>query len=140
MPRIAAAASSAVVPLGDRRLQPPDHLPDAARRCFARLVASLPANHFRHGDLDLLCRYAEAVATAEEAAFHISQPGGMVTGDGKVSPWWRIHQDAGKAISGLALRLRIGPQSRMAKASSKEGPPPSYYDLMRADPNWGKPT
>jgi hypothetical protein len=35
-----------IVPFGaDRRLRPPDSLPDAARRVFADLVTSLAAGH-----------------------------------------------------------------------------------------------
>ena len=48
---------------------------------------------------------------AEQAAGEL-QAGGMVTADGRVSPWFTIHQQATKSLTGLALRLRLGPQSR----------------------------
>jgi phage terminase small subunit len=121
-----------VIPFGvDRRLRPPESLPDAARRAFASIVASHPASHFKAGDAELLCRYAEAAAAAEEAAFQMAQPGGMVTDDGKVSPWVSIHQSMTKTLNALALRLRLGPQSRALKQSKKEAAPLSYYDRMR---------
>jgi phage terminase small subunit len=129
-----------VVPFGaDRRLRPPDSLPDAARRAFADLVTSLPAGHFKQGDISLLCRYAEAVAAAEQAAFEMAQPGGMVTVDGRVSPWFHVHQQATKTLNALALRLRLGPQSRALKQSKKEAAPVSVYDRLRLNPNWDKP-
>jgi phage terminase small subunit len=121
-----------------RRPDPPDHLPDAARRCFVSIVESAPAGHFRPSDLDLLCRYAEATAAAERAAFEMSQPAGLVTEDGKVSPWWTVHQGATKTLSGLALRLRLGPQARALKQSKRDAPSPSAYDLMRAERDWDK--
>jgi hypothetical protein len=60
-----------------------------------------------------VARYSEAAAAAEEAAFQMSQPGGMVTSDGKVSPWVSIHQSMtkwgfpeGENYSTLATKLR----------------------------------
>jgi len=115
--------TSEIVPYGERRLlRPPDSLSDAARRAFIDLVASVPASHFKPGDVSLLCRYAEVAALAV---------------DGKVSAWFSVHASATKSLSGLALRLRLGPQSRALKASKKEaGPPMSAYERMRLDPKW----
>lgn len=130
--------SSEVVSLyGERRLRPPDSLPDAARRAFVNVVSTHAASHFRPGDLELLCRYAEAAAAAEEAAFQMAQ-GGMVTTDGKLSPWVSIHQSMTKTLSMLALRLRIGPQNRALKQSKKDAAPVSYYDRMRMTKDWDK--
>jgi phage terminase small subunit len=126
-----------VVPFGaDRRLRPPDSLPAAAQRAFADLVTSLPAGHFKQGDISLLCRYAEAVAAAEQAAFEMAQPGGMVTSDGKVSPWVSIHQSMTKMLNALALRLRIGPQNRALKQSKKDPATVSVYDRLRMQRDW----
>jgi hypothetical protein len=82
--------------------------------------------------------WAEAAAAAEEAAFQMAQPGGMVTADGKVSPWFAIHASATKTLNALALRLRIGPQSRARTQSKKEPAPISYYDKMRAQKDWDR--
>jgi hypothetical protein len=68
----------------------------------------------------------------------MEQPGGMVTADGKLSPWFTIHASATKTLNGLALRLRLGPQSRASKQSKKEPAPMSYYDRMRMEPGWDK--
>jgi hypothetical protein len=105
---------------------------------FVNVVSTHAASHFKPGDLELLCRYAEAAAAAEEAAFQMAQPGGMVTTDGKVSPWFAIHQQATKTLNALALRLRIGPQSRARTQSKKEPAPMSYYDRMRMQRDWDK--
>jgi phage terminase small subunit len=126
-----------ILPFGaDRRLRPPDSLPDAARRAFVDLVTSLPAGHFKPGDISLLCRYAEAAAVAEQAAFEMAQPNGMVTMEGKVSPWFSIHQQATKTLNVLALRLRLGPQSRAFKASKKEPASVSVYERLRMQKEW----
>jgi hypothetical protein len=127
-----------VVPYGERRyLRPPDTLSDAQRRCFIDLVTSLPSSHFKPGDISLLCRYAEAAAAAEQAAFEMTQPGGMLSADGsKPSAWFSIHQQATKSLNALALRLRLGPQSRALKQSKKEAAPVSVYDQLRMQKDW----
>jgi phage terminase small subunit len=128
-----------VVPFGsDRRLRPPDTLGDGARRIFTELVGSLPSGHFKAGDISLLCRYCEMAAVAEEAAFQMAQPGGMVTTDGKVSPWFSIHASATKSMGALAPRLRLGPLSRAKQQSKRAVQPLSVYDEMRAQRDWDK--
>jgi hypothetical protein len=131
--------SGDLVPFGThRRLKPPDSLPDAARRAFVDLVASVPSNHFKAPDLGLLCRWAEMTALAEECAFHMAQPGGIVDEDGRSSAWVTTHANATKVLALLALRLRLGPQSRAMKAPKKEAGPVSYYDRQRAQRDWDK--
>ena len=61
---------------------------------------------------------------AEQAAGEL-QAGGMVTADGRVSPWFTIHQQATKSLTGLALRLRLGPQSRARREHRRRRRPPS---------------
>jgi hypothetical protein len=43
------------------------------------------------------------------------------------------HLDCTKALSGLALRLRLGPQSRAQKAPRRQVGPVSYYDQMQLE-------
>jgi phage terminase small subunit len=118
-----------VIPLNSRRLQPPESLSDGARRIFVDVVGSLPPAHFRAEDITLLSAYATAAEAAERAAFEMSQPGGLVTAEGRTSPWFAIHTAATKTMVGLALRLRLAPQSRVAKASKQSPPAPlSYYE------------
>jgi hypothetical protein len=95
--------------LPPRPLTPPAHLSEAAKAVFVRLVEDCGPDHFLPADITLLERYAAAVvlARAAEAA--------LLTGDaGKLAVW----EKATRAIAGLALRLRLGPQSRREKAKS----------------------
>jgi hypothetical protein len=126
-----------VAPFGAGRLQPPDRLSEDARRCFADLIGSTASGHFKAADLSLICRYAETAAIAERAALMLERPDTLVT-DGKPSPWFTIHQTATKTLSGLAIRLRLGPQSRMRSQSKKTVSQMSYYDEMKMKPGWDK--
>lgn len=74
---------------------------------------------FRASDLPLLCRWSELTVMIDQARGELAVSG-MVTADGKVSPWFSIYQQSVKALSGLALRLRFGPQSRTPKAPENE--------------------
>jgi phage terminase small subunit len=115
---------------GRQPLQPPEALSEAARRAFADLVLSCPISQFQAADLPLLCRWAELTVMAEKAAGELAV-GGMVTADGRVSPWFAIHERATKGLTALCLRLRLGPQSRAKKAPKTKAGPVSYYDRMR---------
>jgi len=64
---------------------------------------------------------------AEQAARELAASG-IVAADGRVSPWFSIHQQATKGLTALALRLRLGPQSRASKAPKTLAGPVSYYD------------
>ena len=48
-------------------------------------------------------------------------------------PWLRIHLESTKALSNLALRLRLGPQIRAPKAPNRKAGPLSYFDIMELD-------
>jgi hypothetical protein len=122
-----------IVPFGaeTRRLRPPDSLGDAEKRAFIDLVTTVDARQFRASDLGLLCRWAELTVLAERAAFELAQPDGTVSPDGKLSPWFTVHASAVKALSGLALRLRLGPQSRAPRQPKTTITAVSYYDRQR---------
>jgi len=112
---------------GEQRLQPPACLGDAERRAFVDLVSACPTAQFTRADLPLLCRWCELEVMAQTAAAELGD-GGMVTVDGKVSPWVSIHATATKGQSLLALRLRLGPQSRANRAPKTQPAPMSYYE------------
>ena len=118
------------------RIRPPDCLSDLEKRVFRDLLAACPAGQFRKSDVGLLARWAELSVMAEQAAFEMTH-NGRVTPDGKVSPWFSIYTQATKQLNGLALRLRLGPQSRVAKAPKTLPQEPSYYDLMEDDDDDG---
>jgi hypothetical protein len=109
------------------RLKPPASLGKPERRAFFDLISRVPAGQFCEADLPLICRWAELTVMAEQAAGELAAQG-MVTADGKVSPWFSIHQQATKGLTLLALRLRLGPQSRASKAPKTLVGELSYYD------------
>ena len=113
------------------RIRPPDSLSELEKKVFRDLVSACPADQFRKSDIGLLCRWAELSVMAEQAAFEMTT-NGRVTPDGKVSPWFSIYTQATKQLNGLALRLRLGPQSRASKApKSLPRAELSYYEEMQ---------
>jgi hypothetical protein len=78
-----------------------------------------------------LCRYVEAVVLAEQAAGELAATGVVV--DGKLSPWFQAHQAACKTVAVLALRLRLGPQSRQPRAHKTTTAAVSYYERMQLE-------
>jgi P27 family predicted phage terminase small subunit len=118
---------------GAPRLRPPDTLGDRERAVFVDLVAGCDPKHFRAADLTLLCRYCEAVVLAEQAAGELTAGGVVIESDKgpKVSPWFAIHKEAVKTMAMLALRLRLGPQSRQPRAAKVEIRATSYYDRIQ---------
>jgi hypothetical protein len=109
------------------RLKPPASLGEPEKRAFFDLISRVPAGQFQECDLPLLCRWAELTVMAETAAGKLAVAG-MVTTDGKVSPWFSVHERATKGLTLLALRLRLGPQSRASKAPKTLAGELSYYD------------
>ena len=101
-------------------MRPPSSLSEPERQAFVDLVSSVPSSQFAASDLPLLCRFVELQILAEQAAGELRVgSGSIITRDGKVSPWFAIHQQCTKAMLGLTLRLRLAPQSRVAKASRR---------------------
>jgi phage terminase small subunit len=112
------------------RIRPPDCLSDLEKKVFRDLVAQCPADQFRKSDTGLLTRWAELSVMAEQAAFEMTT-NGRVTPDGKSpSPWVSVYMQATKQLSGLALRLRLGPQSRMSRAPKSLPRDLSFYEEM----------
>jgi hypothetical protein len=93
-------------------LAPPASLSEAAKAIFVALVADCDADHFERSDLGLLCQYCEAQAMAERAAAAVG------AGDSKQLLVW---ERAVRTMNGLALRLRLGPQSRRERRSRRSG-------------------
>jgi hypothetical protein len=121
-----------VAPFGtpDERLKPPPGLGDREKGAFVDLISRVPAGQFRESDLPLVCRWAELTVLAERAAAEMAA-GSLVTDTGKVSPWVTIHEKAVKGLTLLALRLRLGPQSRADKApKTLPAGSMSYYERV----------
>ena len=108
-----SAASLAVAPVSEHQpvpVQPPPTLSEAAKEIFLDLVSSVDPAHFENSDVGLLSQYCEAQAMAERAA-------AVLSGTGEAADWaLRLWEKANKVMSGLALRLRLGPQRRREKA------------------------
>jgi hypothetical protein len=123
-----------VVPFGfgRRRLLPPANLGEAEKQAFLDVVTSCPAAQFQPSDLPLLCRWAELVVMAERAA-KVMDIEGMLKADGKPSGHFVIHREATRGLNALALRLRLGPQSRAQKAPRQKVATASYYERMELE-------
>jgi phage terminase small subunit len=124
-----------VVPYGveNPRLEPPASLGEPEKQAFIRLVCSVPLGQFRECDLPLLCRWCELNVMCEEAVGQMRTQG-RVTPDGRVSPWFTIYRDSARELRSLALKLRIGPQSRADKApKTRPAASISYYEVMRLE-------
>jgi hypothetical protein len=115
-----------------RRLRPSARLQGRAKAIFIETVSGCDPRHFRSSDQHLLERYCEATALAEQAAEKLAVEGSVV--DDRVSPWFFVHQSATKTASGLALRLRLGPQSRAPRQPKTEPVvATSYYDRLELE-------
>jgi phage terminase small subunit len=121
---------------GSRCLRPPASLSRPQKAAFLDLVTTCPATQFAPSDMPLLVRWCELCVMAESANFEL-QASGLLAPDGKPSPWFRIHLDCTKALSGLALRLRLGPQSRAPKAPKRKAGPVSHFDIMSLEASRG---
>ena len=97
VPRIAAPPSDPVQPL--------ENLSEPARTAFINLVSSCEPTHFTNADIGLITQYASAQAMAEKALGELERD----PGDKAAMKLW---ETSAKLMSSLALRLRIGPQSR----------------------------
>jgi phage terminase small subunit len=117
--------------LGNQRLRPPAHLGDRERAAFLDLISSCPLAQFTPADIPLLCRWCELELQAQTAAAELREHGMMIKG--KPSPWLAIHAQALKGQSLLALRLRLGPQSRANKAPKTQPARMSFYERMELE-------
>jgi phage terminase small subunit len=117
--------------LPNPRLTPPANLGEAEKRVFVDLVTSCPSGQFQPSDMALLCLWATTTVQLEQAAGELAA-GGMVV-DEKPSPWFTIQQQCARTLALLALRLRLGPQSRSRMAPKTRPAALSYYDRQRLE-------
>jgi hypothetical protein len=93
------------------------------------MVGACKPSHFQASDLPLLCRFAEASALAEQAAAKAFAEG-LLDEDDKPSPWLAIHGQMVKAMSALAMRLRLSPQARQPNRPTRPPSAVSYYERV----------
>jgi hypothetical protein len=113
MPR-RSKIESAMAPLIDHAptpVQPPTNLSEPARKAFIELVANCAPDHFEPSDRTLLARYAVACVLAEGAE-------ATLQADPENAKALAVWEKATRAMAGLALRLRLGPQSRRERAKA----------------------
>jgi phage terminase small subunit len=103
-------------------IQPPTGLSEAARAAFIALVTSCAPDHFEPSDVSLITRYAVASVLAEGAETTLQAD----PGNTKALAVW---EKAVRTMSALALRLRLGPQSRREKAKVQR--PLTWSDEFR---------
>jgi phage terminase small subunit len=135
MPRRSQAPLSiAHIGPGSQRLQPPADLGEIEAAIFRQTVASVPYEHFAAEDSGLLCAYSRAMALERRASDKLA-----AAAVGNHQAWLPVYAAAVRAMSTLAVRLRLGPKSRHPNNSrrmSKPSSAPSSYDTMviAADP------
>ena len=92
----------------------PGGLSEREATIFRDLVRSVDSAHFVESDLPLLTAYAQATAQHERAATALRREGDVV--NGRPSPWIVVQEKAVRAMTALAMRLRLSPQARREKA------------------------
>jgi hypothetical protein len=125
MPR--KAADALVVPIPTKRLHPPPGLSEGAKVEFLRIICCEKPGHFIESDLSMLVQYCEAASLADRAMRELQH-------DAAPERWLRAWEKAVRAMSGLALRLRLSPQSRMPNNPTRRPPERvSYYERQELE-------
>jgi phage terminase small subunit len=126
--RKSAAELAVVRPAGgSSRLRPPPYLGEEERKVWQDIVLACPAEHFLASDVPLLARYVENVVMARRAADALSAEGAVI--GGRPSPWLVVAEKGDRALVALSMRLRISPQARMRRETTK-GQQTSPYEMM----------
>jgi hypothetical protein len=102
-------------------------LPEPVRLRFIELVNAVHSEHFTDADVPLLVEYATTCLLARQAAQAIQREGAVIKG--RASPWLVVSEKSLKAMSVLAMRLRLCPQGRMSAAQARQ---PSRHMVYRS--------
>jgi phage terminase small subunit len=124
--------SLVMLPGGRRVLEPPADLGEVEAAIFRQVVASVAHEHFTPEDQPLISAYARALALERRASDELA-----AAAVGNHQAWLPVYAAAVRAISTLAVRLRLGPKSRHPNNTrrSKLTSSPSYYDLHPVNPS-----
>jgi phage terminase small subunit len=139
MPRRSAASFSVLSYTGTPpRLSPPPELVGKARDIFLHTVAALKPGHFEPSDRPLLVEFCRAAALAGEADAALAVGGAVIASDKgpKVNPWLIVQEKAQRAMTALALRLRLSPQGRSPTVPTRPVPAArqiSYFERMELE-------
>ena len=119
--RKSAAALSVVAPIAGQRPEPPNYLSKAEAAEWRAIVARMPPDWFSPetwGLLAQLCRHMVLSKLVAAEGLH-ADAGRMIRDDPDLfDRLTRIHEREGRAISSLATRLRLTPQSRYDAAKA----------------------
>jgi phage terminase small subunit len=102
------------------RLRPDPALAGDAKTIFLSIVGSLDPAHFLQAEKPLLELYCVAIARSRRADAKLETMG-EVLDDGRANPWLRVRMAAGKEASGLAVRLRLAPSTRLQPKQAGKG-------------------
>jgi phage terminase small subunit len=126
MPRQSAASLAfPSVSLPPLAIEPPNSLSGPAKVVFRELVDGCDPDHFQPSDIPLLAQYSVAIALASWAEGRLCS-----TDDDERKAALAAWEKAIKAMTSLALRLRLSPQARREKAKVP-GRPMDWMEQMR---------
>ena len=126
MPRTSAEAL--LVPRVDarqNRLECRADAPASLRQIITDLISSVPPQHFRPGDIDLVEQYAQAVLLARQAFDKLEEEGPVV--DGRANAWLIVLEKSHRSAVQLSARLRLSPQQRMDRKTVGRQPQKPLY-------------
>jgi hypothetical protein len=115
--RRSAAALATVTPIADHRPAPPQDLTEEQAAEWTAIVRRLPDNYLPrecHGLLSAYCKHFSAFRLLSES-IEAFQPARLADDDGlkRYGDLLALREREGRALSSLATRLRITPQSRV---------------------------
>ena len=93
------------------------------------VVSACEPTHFSVADEALLSAYCGSVVLERRASLELRRAPVQA---GKLSPWLAVHEKAIRALSTLAVRLRLGPAARLdprTAARRMRGSAASVYEL-----------
>jgi hypothetical protein len=113
MPRHSKAELLVAIPPAPPRtsVRAPPTLSQSAQLVFKQIAAAVDADHFIVTDTPLLAQYAEAIVLAEQSAAEL-----QTSPSQQALVTW---EKSTRVMVALSMRLRLSPQSRIAKARAQ---------------------
>lgn len=136
MSRQSAAALAIVPPSTKSEVLAPRGLTTEQRRIWREVVASMPANHFRHSDEPQLRTFVEITSLLREATQNLGAT--TVSARGKLSHWFAVFDRCVRLQGQVASALRISASSRVdplkAGRNTRHNPPGATKALLASGP------
>jgi hypothetical protein len=138
MPRKSVAALATVSLIAEHRPAPPEHLSEEQRAEWEAITRRLPASWFPRETHGLLVAYVQHVTAHRVLSGMVDefQPAWTIEAEGlqRYDKLLTMREREGRAMSSLATRLRITPQSRMLK--DKAATEAAKHVLRDGRPPW----